>query len=300
MFDGISELVLPVADVDDLLPLYRDLMQFTVLQDEVAAPDLARLWDLPGEVTRTVRLGKPGASGGDVTLAQVPGLPAAVPAGRPDRVGPYALDFYLRDASAVEARCSAGGMQFVGGAVHYSLPGTDIPVRERMLRQDASGLLHAFVQYRPRGTRCVLDTESHQDTSEVVAAVFMTDRLPQARAFARDVLGAREYFTGRFDGAAVEAMLGLDPGEGFAAALYRGPTSANARLEFGEAIASPRPPDPVHRVVARVAVDDLDQVADQLADGLHGRVSARMTVDGTEHLGLVSHYGAVFDLVERR
>lgn len=299
MFDGISEIVLPVPDIDEALHLYRDLMRFTVLEERDAEPGLATLWDLPREVSRLVRLGKPGASGGAVTLAEVPGLPPAQPAGRPDRTGPYALDFYLRDAAEVEARCVAGGMTFVGPPVHYSLPGTTIPVRERMLRQDTSGLLHAFVQYRPRGTRCVLDHVPQEDTSEVVAAVFMTDRLEEARAFARDVLGGHEYFTGRFDGPAVEAMLGLGPGEGFDAALYRGPTSANARLEFGEAIASPRGPDPVHRVVARVGVQDLDVVAGQLASGQHGRVTGSVLLDGVRHLGLVSAYGAVLDLYER-
>lgn len=300
MFDGISELVLPVPSAEGALHLYRDLMGFTVAEDRPAAPGLGHLWDLPGRVTREVLLAKPGASGGAVRLAEVPGLPRARPAGRPDRVGPYALDFYLRDAAAVEARLESGGQRFVTEAVHYDLPGTDIPVRERMLRADESGLLHACVQYRPRGTRCVLDQVAHEDTSEVVAAVFMTDRYEEARVFARDVLGGREYFTGRFGGPAVESMLGLQPGEGFEASLYRGPTSANARLEFGQALGGGKAPrDPVHRVVARIEVDDLARVEHALADGAHGRVTGSLMVDGRRRVGLVSHYGVVLDLAAR-
>ncbi|MFC6152113.1 VOC family protein [Nocardioides yefusunii] len=300
MFDGIDELVLPVASLDEPLHLYRDLMGFTLASRHPASPHLAELWDLPAAVTEEVLLTKPGASGGALRLALTPGLPPADPAGRPDRAGPYALDFYLRDAAAVEDRCTTAGRRFVTEAVHYELPGTTIPVRERMLIQDDSGLLHAFVQHRPRGTRCVLDQAPAEDISEVAAAVFMTDRFEDARAFAREILGGQEYFVGRFDGPGVEAMLALDPGEGFIGALYRGATSANARLEFGEAITSERSPDPVHRVIARVAVDDLDRVEAQLAGGVHGRVTGRHVVDGVSRLGLVSAYGAVFDLHQRR
>lgn len=300
MFDGIEELVLPLPRLGPALHLYRDLMAFEVALDREPDACVAELWNLPAPVTREVLLTKPGASGGSLRLVEVPGLPPATPAGRPDREGAYALDFYLRDAAAVEDRCIAGGAQFVSPAVHYCLPGTTIPVRERMLIQDESGLLHAFVQYRQRGTRCVLDQGSAQDTSEVAAAVFLTHRYDEARAFARDVLGGDEYFRGRFDGPGVEQMLQLSPGEGFEGALYRGPTSANARLEFGEAIAGgPRAPDPVPRVVARVAVDDLDRVAEMVADGQHGRVTGRHEIDGTAHLGLASLYGATFDLFAR-
>ncbi|WP_110241594.1 hypothetical protein [Nocardioides gilvus] len=300
MFDGIDELVLPLHNLGSALHLYRDLMDFEVTHDREASPGLAQLWNLPSPVTREVLLTKPGASGGALRLAEVPGLPPASPAGRPDREGPYALDFYLRDAAAVEDRCTDGGAHFVSEAVRYSLPGTDIPVRERMLVQAESGLLHAFVQYRPRGTRCVLDQDPAQDTSEVVAAVFLTHRYEEARVFAREVLGGHEYFRGRFDGPGVEQMLELAPGEGFEGALYRGPTSANSRLEFGEAIpGGDRCADPVPRVVARIAVDDLDRVAEALAGGEHGRMTGRYEIDGVLHLGLASVYGATFDLFAR-
>lgn len=303
MFDGICEVVLPVADLDGPVRLYRDLMGFTVTRDVTHSPassELAALWDLPTGITREVQLSKPGSSGGSLRLVEAPGLPAPTPAGRPDRPGPYALDFYLRDAARVEARLEEAGQEFVTEAVHYSLPGTEIPVRERMLVVPHAGLLHACVQYRPRGTRCVLDQVEREDTSEVVAVVFLTEAFEDARRFARDVLGGHEYYAGRFDGPAVEAMLSLSPGEGFAAALYRGPTSANARLEFGEAITpSDRRRDPVHRVIVRVEVDDLEALSAQLADGSHGRTTARLDVDGRERLGLVSRYGAVFDFTER-
>lgn len=305
MFDGITEVVLPVPSTTAALALYRDQLHFQVATDQTHLPGstravaLQRLWDLPGPVTREVLLHKPGASGGAVRLAEVPGLPAATPAGGPDRLGPYALDFYLRDAAAVEARLESAGHEFTAEAVHYDLPGTTLPVRERMLKAPESGLLHACVQYRPRGTRCVLDRVEAEDTSEVVAVVFLTDRLAEARAFARDVLGGHEYFAGRFEGPAVERMLGLAPGEGFDAALYRGPTSANARLEFGEVLPGGADADPVHRVVARIEVDDLDRVVAALADGQHGRLCSDVEIDGRRQVGLVSHYGAVLDLVGR-
>lgn len=305
MFDGIFEVVLPVPHAEGALTLYRDQMGFRVQEDLAYEADspralaLQRLWGLPAAVVREVLLHKAGASGGAVRVVEVPGLAAPVPAGRPDRVGPYALDFYLRDAAGVEARLAAGGHEFTAEAVHYDLPGTTLPVRERMLKTPTSGLLHACVQYRPRGTRCVLDHAEHEDTSEVVAVVFLTDRFEEARAFARDVLGGHEYFAGRFDGPAVETMLGLAPGEGFAASLYRGPSSANARLEFGEVLPGGPDPDPVPRVVARIEVDDLDRVFDALGDGRHGTVIADLVVDGRRHLGLVSHYGAVLDLTAR-
>lgn len=305
MFDGIHEVVLPVARAEGALELYRDRMGFRVEEDLAHEADstralaLQRLWGLPGAVVREVRLHKPGATGGAVRVVEVPGLPHPSPAGRPDRIGPYALDFYLRDAAGVEARLAAGGHDFTAEAVHYDLPGTTLPVRERMLRAPASGLLHACVQYRPRGTRCVLDQVEHEETSEVVAVVFLTDRFEEAGAFARDVLGGQEYFAGRFDGPAVETMLGLDPGEGFAATLYRGPTSANARLEFGEVLPGGPDPDPVPRVVARIEVDDLDRIVGALADGRHGTVTGDLEVDGRRHVGLASCYGAVLDLTAR-
>ncbi len=302
MFDGLDELVLPVGDLDAPRLLYRDLLGFReVATDDAPDPRWQDVWGLPAAPRRTLLLGKPRSNGGWIRLVEVPGLAPASPAGRPDRVGAYALDFYLRDADAVEARLAAGGREFVTEAVHYPLPGTEIGVRERMLRQPESGLLHALVQYRPRGTRCVLDHDDAEDTSEVVAAVFMTDDLPGATAFAQDVLGAHRYFSGRFDGPAVEQMLGLDPGEGFDAALFRGPASRNARLEFAAAIpGGARKADPVPRVIAVCDLPDLDAVAQRLATGEHGRLGEEAVLDGVRHLPLATRYGARFVLRERR
>ncbi|MFS3126887.1 hypothetical protein ACLM5J_00620 [Nocardioides sp. Bht2] len=298
MFDGITELALPSSDPRSLVALYRDLMGFVEV-DTDDAPDAlyGALYGLPAAPVRTILLAKPGSSGGAIRILDVPMLPAASPAGRPDRNGPYALDFYLADPGPVEHAIVNQGWDFVTEPVHYDLPGTSIPVRERMLRQDESGLLHAFVQYRPRGTRCVIDQHPDTKVSEVVAAVFMTADLAGARDFATTVLGGAEYFTGRFDGPAVEQMLALSPGEGFEAALFRGPTSANARLEFAQTIpGGTLAPDPIPRVVAVCDLPDLDVVAAALADGKHGTVSADVVVDGRRQLGLASRYGAHFVL----
>lgn len=301
MFDGIDHVVLPARDIEPLRQLYVELLGFAeVAVDDGLDPVWQQLWQLPAPPKRSAMLAKPRSAGGWIRLVEVADLPAPSPAQRPDRVGPYALDFYLRDAEAVERRVEEGGWTFRSPAVNYNLPGTTIPVRERMLEQPFSGLLHAFVQYRPRGTRCVIDQDPHEDTSEVVAAVFLTDRLEEATAFARDVLGAQQYFTGTFDGPAVEQLLGMAPGEGLRAALFRGPTSRNARLEFAEVL--PGAPssrmDPVQRVVAACAVPDLDTLHAQLKTGEHGPVSGPVTVDGVRHLALASRYGAAFDFFQ--
>ena len=299
MFDGLDELVLPAGDIEPLRRLYVDLFQFTEIADD-ASPDpaLQQLWGLPAAPSHTVLLGKPKSNGGWIRLVQVPGLPLPSPAGRPDRTGAYALDFYLRDAATVEDRILSGGWRFITPAVHYQLPGTDIPVRERMLIQSTSGLLHACVQYRPRGTRCVLDADLQEDTSEVVAAVFVTDDFAAANDFARDVLGATCYFEGRFGGREVEQMLALEPGEGFRAALFRGPRSRNARLEFAEIMTGHRrEPEVVPRVIAGCVVPDLDALHEQLRSGEHGDLLGRVEVNGVPHLGFDSRYGARFDFV---
>ncbi|MFA1541876.1 VOC family protein [Actinomadura monticuli] len=303
MFDGIDIVVLPVADTGPLRELYVDLMGFEVVEDgPVRDADVrARLWDLPLPPAESVLLGKPGSRGGWIRLVGVPGLPAPDPAGVPDRPGAYALDFYLRDPAAAEEALEGRGWTFVAGPVDYLLPGTDHPVRERMLDQTRSGLRHAFVQYREGRTRCVLGERPEEDVSEVNAVVFATGDLPGARAFVTDVLGGRVYFSGRFDGPAVERLLGLPAGAGFDAAIARGPASRNARLEFIEHIApaAPRPPHSYPRVVAGCAVDDLDALAARLAGGGHGRSTGIVETADGPRLGLRSTYGAGFEFWRR-
>lgn len=309
MFDGIDVVTLPAADIDDLLALYTEGFGFSIITDRpVSDPVRQRLWALPFPPRREVLLGKPGSHGGWIRLVDVPDLPEARTPGRPDRDGPYALDFYVRGVDQVEARIASLGWGFRSEAQYYSLPGTHVEVRERMLEQGRSGMLHAIVEYRPGQTRCVLGETADEDCSEVVAAVFFTSHLAKATAFAEKVLGARRYFSARFDGPAVERMLGLAEGEGFEAALFRGPLSRNARLEFGGTIASvPAKPvaetagrDLVPRVIAECAVDDLDALSNTLAGGEHGISTGVLTVaDGARRLGLVSPYGAVFEFWQR-
>lgn len=300
MFDGIRTLVLPTPKMGPLRELYVDLLGF-VPTGQVNSPDPAweHLWGLPAPPTRLLSLARPGSSGGALLLAEVPGLPPPAPAGLPERTGPYALDLYLRGADAVEDRLSAAGWGFRSPPVHYTLPGTQVPVRERMLEQSASGLVHAFVEYREKGTRCALDVDPDGEVSEIVAAVFLTDRLEQALAFASEVLGGQVYFRGVFEGPAVEELLGLGSGGGLDAGLLRGPGSRNARLEFARPTGRPRgmqPQDPVPRVIAGWDVDDLDALLPRLAG--HGRTTALVTVEGRRHLGFASAYGAHLDLVE--
>ena len=308
MFDGIDVVTLPVADIDGLLPLYVDGLGFTVEgREDVADPAWRRIWALPTQPTRAMLLGKKGSDGGWLRLVEVPGLPVATAASRPDRVGAYALDFYVRDADEVEARLSALGWQFTSEPQNYPLPGTTAPVRERMLQQAPSGLLHAIVQYRPGQTRCVL-SRSEADVSEVVAAVFVAPVISEAAEFAEETLGARQYFNGRFEGEAIRQMLCLNPGEGFDAALFRGAGSRNARLEFGQVLASETPrdvdqapaQDSIFRVVAGCAVEDLDVLAQRLARASGGDSTGILTLaDGHRRLGFASKFGAAFDFWER-
>ncbi len=309
MFDGIDVVTLPAAGIEDLLGLYCTGLGFTVLADrDITEPVLQQVWRLPLPPRREVLLGKPGSHGGWIRLVDVPGLPAPTPAGRPDREGSYALDFYVRGADRVEARISALGWRFHSEAQRYLLPGTRVMVRERMLEQPRSGLLHAIVEYRPGQTRCILGEDADQDSSEVVAAVFLTRHLQQATNFARDVLGALHYFSGSFEGPAVERMLGLRDGEGLQAALFRGPLSRNARLEFAAttAVDSARTPtaqprvDAIPRMIAGCVVADLDGLAGKLSYGSHGVSTGVLSMaDGSRRVGLASRYGAFFEFWDR-
>jgi catechol 2,3-dioxygenase-like lactoylglutathione lyase family enzyme len=300
MFDGIDLVVLPTSHLTDLTELYAGVMGFTcVTEDRGPDPAVADLLGFAAPPTALRLLAKPRAQGGAILLAETPGLAALGSPGPPARTGPYALDFYARDASALAQSLTAAGWSFTSPAVSYSLPGTDIPVGEQMLVQHRSGLLHAVVQHRPHGTRSVLGGDESEDCSEVVAVVCLTPHLAQARAFATDVLGGQEYFHGAFAGPAVEEMLDLEPGERLDAALFRGPGSRNARLEFAwrptAAAIAPSDPD---RVVIGIETDDLAGLAQRLDGGGHGRLGAPVNADlfGTRRAGqaLRSAYGATF------
>lgn len=283
-FDGIDFVVLAVPDADPLVGLYADLLGFEVATQ--STPEgLGRLLGLPGEASRLVHLQRGAEVGGDVIVAELPGLAVQPPHIPQRRAGVYALDFYLRHAPATEETLASAGWSFVSEAVHYDLPGTTIPVRERMLVQHHSGLLHALVQHRPGGTRSVLGTDAAGRCSEVVAVVILTDNLPAARTFAGDVLGGQEYFTGTFSGAEIERMLCYAPGEGLEAALFRGPRSRNARLEFARPVDGAGDAVPLatvsgesrRRVQVGLRVQDLDALLARLggADGSgeHGHVA---------------------------
>ena len=158
-FDGIDEVVLPAGDAAPLVDFYTDVMEFTVFgTEEDPDPTLAEIWSLPSAPSRTILLGKPGSAGGWIRVAEVPGLPAPAPAGRPDRTGPFALDFYLRHPVETEAAI-AERYTFRAPSAWYPLPGhPDTMVHEGIVDQTHSGIIHATVGYRPRGTRCVLDS----------------------------------------------------------------------------------------------------------------------------------------------
>ncbi len=307
-FDGIDEVVLPAADIRPLARLYTDLMGFTEIGGGPVSPSFGRLWGLPLPPSRDVLLGKPGtgpmSGGGSIRLVEVPGLPPAGEPGPPDRCGPYALDFFLRDAVSTELHLEAHGVAFRTEAAAYLLPGTRIPVRERIFDQRASGLIHATIQHRPSGTRCVLDSAPPSvAVSECVALIAVTDDPAGAAAFATAVLGAQRYFAGDFAGPDVMRMLHLHPADHLPIQLFRGPASRNARLEFATRRRPGRPADPVPRAIATCRVSDVDGIAAMLRDGRHGPSTGVITINQddqpTRRLCLRSRYGLVFDLVER-
>lgn len=309
MFDGIDEVVLPAGDIRPLARLYGDLLGFTEIGGGPVSPSFGRLWGLPAPPSRDVLLGKPGAAGGSIRLVEVPGLPPAGEPGPPDRCGPYALDFFLRDAVRTERHLESHGVAYRTEAATYMLPGTRIPVHERIFDQPVSGLIHATIQHRPFGTRCVLDS-APVDVSECVALIAVTDDPAGAAAFATGVLGAQRYFAGDFAGPDVMRMLHLHPDDRLPIQLFRGPASRNARLEFatrrgpGPHRDGPgRPADPVPRAIATCRVSDVDAVAALLHDGAHGPSTGVVTINQddqpTRRLCLRSRYGLVFDLVQR-
>ena len=301
-FDGIDEVVLPADDIRPLARLYAELFGFGEIGGGPVSPSFGRLWGLPLPPTRDVLLGKPGAAGGAIRLVEVPGLPPAAAPGPPDRIGPYALDFFLRDAVRTERHLESHGVVFRTEAAGYLLPGTDIPVHERIFDQPVSGLIHATIQHRPFGTRCVLDSEPFE-VSECVALIAVTDDPAGAAAFATGVLGARRYFAGNFAGADVMRMLQLHPADHLPIQLFRGPASRNARLEFATRRGPGRTADPVPRAIATCRVSDIDAIGALLRDGRHGRSTGVITINQddqpTRRLCVQSRYGLVFDLVER-
>ena len=109
MFDGIDVVTLPAADIDPLLHLYGELLGFEDLGAEPVGDGWQTVWGLPSPPRRARLLGKPGSAGGWIRLVEVPGLPSPALTSRADRVGPLALDFYLRDPGALERRVEAGG-----------------------------------------------------------------------------------------------------------------------------------------------------------------------------------------------
>ena len=284
-FDGLDFVVLAVPDAQPLVGLYAELFGFEATTDRTPEPaGTTRLLGLPGAATRVVHLQRGTGVGGEVVVVEVPTIEPEPRHAPERRAGVYALDFYLRDAPATEHAITEAGWTFVSEAVHYDLPGTAIPVRERMLVQHHSGLLHALVQHRPGGTRSLLGTDEGGRSSEVVAVVILTADLPAARRFAAEVLGGHEYFTGTFAGPAVEEMLQYARGEGLEASLYRGPCSRNARLEFARPVDGsgrplPLPSRPDRRVQPGLLVHDLDALLARLGNGEHGLVAAVEHVD---------------------
>ena len=278
-FDGLDLVVLVVPDAAPLVELYHAGLGFEIEADAPPADEaLALLLGLAEDPSRVVHLGRGSGVGGGIVVVECPAAAAAPLTVPRTRRGVYALDFYLRDAAATEQELTDDGWTFTSEAVHYDLPGTAIPVRERMLVQPHSDLLHAMVQHRPGGTRSVLGTDAQGWCSEVVAVVVLTGDLTGARRFAAEALGCEEYFAGTFDGPAMERMLGFEAGEGLEASLFRGPASRNARLEFARPVAPGGEPLPLadeptrRRVLPGLLVEDLDATLERLS--AHGQVTA--------------------------
>ena len=123
----LQEFVVSVSDIERVLPAFRDVLQWKVLQTGVAGPTVARSWGLPGKTrVNEVLLGNAASRYGYVRLVQITDVTqqAIRPMGRWwDTGGMYNLNVLVKDLDAVEAGLTKQGWHAVGLMDAYEYPG---------------------------------------------------------------------------------------------------------------------------------------------------------------------------------
>jgi catechol 2,3-dioxygenase-like lactoylglutathione lyase family enzyme len=267
VFDGVDPVTLCTPEAAQAVALYRDGLGFEVISESVwPAHPWRQVWKLPtGPDLQVVELGKPRAHGGGIRIVSVPELPVVHGGRLPNRPGPYAWDFYVRDMKASVKRIKDLGWTFRSEPQKYPLFGQDFEVTEVML-EGPQGLIHALVEYIPGQHRCVLGVDDSEDTSEMVAFVVVVDSIDAPRAAMVDGLGADIAMDETFSGPEVERLLDLPPGSAFQMVLMRGPSRRSARFELLESIGGETLSAGIPHVIAPMPFADLDEAIGALRD----------------------------------
>lgn len=308
MFDGVDLITHIAHDAKPLLDLYTGPLGFTLTEHaDLPQPES---WRARWGVTRSGPLhawvlGKPGSNGGWLRVVEDRSAPASRDLASISIAGPHALDFYVRDMSALHASMAADGARFRSPPQEYTLFGADFTVRECLLEAPL-GLVHALVDYLPAQHRCVLSDDPAARVSEVAAVVQVVPDVDEALALLTGVLGASVYLDQTFSGPQIEQLMALPPGTQFRMALTRGPRRRNARLELIQqtpASASPCQPAPEPTLVLGCAVDDVDALHARLSDGRLGRAGELFQLDGPGEqgpsFGFRTSWGGVFEFFNR-
>lgn len=308
-FDGVDLITVLVPEAGPLLDLYTEWLGFDVAQSgPVVRPDDWRAaFDLPGSGAMSAwLLGKPGSQGGWIRVVEDRSGGPATAAATIAAAGPHALDFYVRDVTALHARMSAAGASFRSAPLDYTLFGTANQVRECLLEVPA-GLVHAFVDYLPGHHRCVLAGMPDGTVSEAVAVVQVVPDIDAVLTILTDLLGVSVYLDQTFAGPQIERLMALQAGTEFRMALMRGPTRRNARLEVIQQTPAPRPGSPATvspaRVILGCAVPTLDTLHQRLQRAGQGRVSQLTSLTGpgaaVRSFGWTTGWGATFEFFDR-
>ena len=136
------EIGITVADIDAILPFYRDLLGFRVLSDIPVAAATSRLTGLTPDGYRVVRLE---SDGGDrIKFAQPGKSPVAAPAKAfaLEHQGGHYATFVVADLDALHARLMRAGIRLDSQGVVEVRAGLRM-----MLLRDPEGNSIEFVQY---------------------------------------------------------------------------------------------------------------------------------------------------------
>jgi catechol 2,3-dioxygenase-like lactoylglutathione lyase family enzyme len=308
-FDGVDLITVIATDASPLLDLYTGWLGFTVVEyGPVVRPDDWRAaFDLPESGAMSAwMLGKPGSPGGWIRVVEDRSAAPVKFAATIAAAGPHALDFYVRDVTALHSRMSAAGAAFRSPPLDYTLFGTSNQVRECLL-EAPGGLVHALVGYLPEQHRCVLSRMPDAAVSEAVAVVHVVPDIGAALASLTELLGASVYLDQAFTGPEIERLMALPAGTEFRMALLRGPGRRNARLEVIQQTPS-APPDSCGalspaRVILGCSVPALDTLHQRLLNAGQGQVSqlTRLTGPGaaSRSFAWTTGWGATFEFSDR-